>query len=122
MARVTLTEDAREDLHDLDGTARLVVLKALKKLETEPMQRGQPLGSRARGDLTSFRKLVVGNRDYRIVYRVETDGTVVVVWVIARRADDECYELALARLRLHGDAGVRGLADSLEDVWKGRSL
>ena len=121
MARVTLTEEARDDLHDLDGAARLLVLKALKKLETEPLQRGQPLGSRASGDLTSFRKLVVGNRDYRIVYRVERDGTVVVVWVIARRADSECYELALSRLLLHGNPAIRSLADSLEDVWERRS-
>jgi mRNA interferase RelE/StbE len=117
MAAVTLTDDAREDFRDLDGSARREVAKGLKKLETDPHLCGTPLGSRSGGNLTTFRKLVVGNRAYRIVYRVEDDGTVVVVWVIGRRADDEAYELAMSRLRLHGSAAVRELATSLEQVW-----
>lgn len=118
MARVRLSEEAREDFHDLDGSAQRIVAKALKKLETDPHLRGQPLGSRAGGDLTTFRKIVVGDRDYRIVYRIEPDGTVVVVWVIGRRADDEAYELALSRLRMHGDAAIRQLSTSLEQLWE----
>lgn len=117
MARVELTEDARDDLHDLDRSAQLIVLKALRKLETEPEKRGQPLGSQSSSDLTTFRKLVVGNRYYRIVYRVEDGDRVVVVWVIAKRADDEVYQLAMSRLRLHDDKAVRELATSLEEVW-----
>lgn len=116
MAKVTLSEEAREDFHDLDGAAQRIVAKALKKLETDPHLRGQPLGNRSGGDLTTFRKLVVGDRDYRIVYRVEPDGTIVVVWVIGRRADGEAYELALSRIRLHGNAAVRELATSLEQI------
>lgn len=118
MARVSLTEEAREDFHDLDGTSQRRVAKALKKLETDPHLRGQPLGSRAGGDLTTFRKLVVGDRDYRIIYRIDPDGSVVVVWVIGKRADGEAYELAMSRIRLHSDAAVRELAMSLEEIWK----
>jgi mRNA interferase RelE/StbE len=118
MARVTLSEEAREDFFDLDGSARRLVAKALKKLETDPDQRGQPLGNRTGRDLTTFRKLVVGDRDYRIIYRVETDNTVVVVWVIGKRADAEAYELAMSRIRLHDRAAVRQLAASLEEIWK----
>lgn len=118
MARVQLSEEAREDFRDLDGAAQLVVAKGLKKLETDPHLRGQPLGSRAGGDLTTFRKLVVGNRDYRIIYRIESDGTVVVVWVIGKRADNEAYELAMSRIRMHSDATVRELGASLEQVWE----
>lgn len=82
MARVLLLPDAVEDLADPDGSVRKLVFKALKKLRTDPANRGAPLGSA----LTTFRKLVVGNRQFRIVYRVESDDTVVVVWVIATRA------------------------------------
>ncbi len=117
MAKVQLSEEAREDFLDLDGSAQRVVARALKRLETDPHLRGQPLGSRARGDLTTFRKLVVGNRDYRIIYRVDPDGTVVIVWVIGNRADGEAYELAMSRLRLHSDVAVRELASSLGQVW-----
>lgn len=116
-ARVRLTEEARDDLHDLDGAAQRIVAKGLRKLRTDPHLRGQPLGSRSGGDLTTFRKLVVGNRTYRIVYRVESNDTVVVIWVIGKRADNEVYELAMTRLRMHENAIVRGLAESLHEIW-----
>ncbi len=119
MAEVRLTEDAREDLLDLDGAARVLVLKGLKKLQTEPEKRGSPLGSKLSGNLTTFRKLVVGDRDYRIVYRIDPDGSVVVVWVIGRRSDDEVYHLAMSRLRLHPDEAAREFAVALDEIWHG---
>ena len=117
MTRVKLTEEALEDLQDLDGSARLLVLKAIKKLETAPEQRGAPLGSRSSGNLTTFRKLVVGKKHYRVVYRIEPDGDIVIVWVIAPRGDNEAYELALSRIRLHSEARVRAIANDLEQLW-----
>lgn len=117
-APAVLTEDAREDLSELDGSARIPVLKALRKLRTEPEQRGAALGSKATSNLTMFRKLVVGNGDYRIVYRIEADGPVVVVWVIARRADDEVYQFAVSRLQLHPDVAVRKLSETLNEIWR----
>lgn len=121
MAEVWLTEDARDDLHDLDNSARNIVLKALKKLRTEPEKRGAPLGNNTGSKLTTFRKLVVGDREYRIVYRVEPDGTVVVVWVIAHRRDDEVYQLAVSRLRLHSTAAAQEFAAVLEEIWRTRA-
>ena len=118
VAEVVLTEDAREDLRDMDGSARVLVLKALVKLKTNPEQRGAPLGSRTSGNLTTFRKLVVGDRDYRIVYRVEPDGTVVVVWVIGHRCDDEVYELAMSRLRMHSGEAAREMTVALQEIWR----
>lgn len=104
MARVLLLPEAIEDLADLDGSSRLLAFKAMKKLQVSPEQRGAPLG----GGLTTFRKLIVGDRQFRIVYRVESDGTVVVIWVIATRVDDECYNLAMARLDLYGEREIAG--------------
>jgi mRNA interferase RelE/StbE len=119
MARVHLTADAVEDLHDLDGSTRKMVLKALVKLEDHPEQRGEPLGARQRiGNLTGFRKLVVGDRSHRIVYQVLPSGDVCVVWVIAGRADDAVYELAVARLRMHAEPEIaKGLQIVLADVF-----
>lgn len=121
MARVQLTSAAREDVRDLDGAARKRVLRALKKLEEEPEKRGQPLGSRTDGNLTGFRKLVVGDREFRIIYRVERQE-VVVVWVIGSRADDECYHMAVSRLRLYQDDPrlARELEQMIESVWSQR--
>lgn len=116
MAVVKLLREAAEDVRDLDGSARVLVLKALEKLKTNPEQRGQPLGSKATGNLTSLRKLVVGNRDYRIVYRCLDADRIAVVMVVAKRADNEVYDLAVARLRMHEDPEMRQLADSLRDL------
>lgn len=118
MARVQLTDEAKEDIRDLDRSAQKRVLRKMKELEVEPLQRGQPLGSNEGGNLTSFRKLVVGDRQYRIVYRVEKDETVVVVWVIAQRADDKCYELAVSRLQTYQDPeAAERLQRLIETVW-----
>lgn len=120
MAQVELTSDAKEDLRDLDRSAQILVLKALKKLEDHPEQRGAPLGSNVKGNLTGFRKLVVGDRDYRIVYRIESTGDVTVVWVIAKRADEEVYRLAVARVQLAANLDEQLSADLtsiLADVW-----
>lgn len=114
MAAVEFTNEAREDLRDLDGAARKLVLKAIAKLQDEPEKRGAPLSSHAAGNLTTFRKLVVGDRDYRIVYRVEADGTVCVIWVIAKRVDAYVYDLAISRLKLYSER--TDLADELADI------
>ena len=115
MAKVRLTDEAREDLRDLDGSQRKLALKGMKKLEVEPEKRGQPLGSTPRGSLTGFRKLVVGDRDLRIVYRVE-DDSVVVIWVVAERADAKCYELAVARIQMQRPAESEPLLRALHEV------
>ncbi|MGH4026629.1 MAG: type II toxin-antitoxin system RelE family toxin [Pseudonocardiaceae bacterium] len=117
MAEVFLTEEARDDLHDLDGATQKAILKALKKLRAEPEKRGAPLGSRSGGNLTTFRKLVAGDRDFRIIYRVEPDGSVVVVWVIARRSDDEVYQLAVSRLHMHPARAAQEFAVVLDELW-----
>jgi mRNA interferase RelE/StbE len=108
MATVVLTDEAKEDLRDLDGSAQKVVVKALRKLEDNPSQSGAPLGK----ELATYRKLVVDD-EYRTVYRVEADGTVCVVWVIGKRADEAVYDMARARLTALSD---RQLAIRLADI------
>ena len=122
MARVVLTDEAREDIRDLDRSSQKKVLKKLKELEVEPGKRGQPLGSRAGGNLTGLRKLIVGDRQFRIVYRVDSDGTVCVVWVIAERADDRCYDLAMQRIQMYsGDPDLmKSLERLLATAWSRR--
>jgi mRNA interferase RelE/StbE len=120
VARVVLTDEAKEDLRDLDGSARRLVLRALRKLEDSPESRGAPLGSRRTGNLTGFRKLVVGDRQYRVVYRVEEDRTVCVIWVIGSRVDEECYRLAMARLQTHATSDLaREMTSALSALWEG---
>ena len=95
-AEVLLMPEALEDFQALDGSAKLIVLNALRKL----------IDSLA----------VVGNRTYRIIFRVEADNTVWVITVIAKRADDEVYRIALARLQLHEDERIQRLAVPLSEL------
>jgi len=110
MAEVLLLREAVEDFQAFDGSAKLIVLNALQKLRTNPEQRGEPLGSNLGGNLTGYRRAVVGKKTYRIVFRVEDDNRVAVVSVIAKRADDAVYKVALARVQLHENAEIRNLA------------
>jgi mRNA interferase RelE/StbE len=103
MARVLLTDDAKDDIRGLDGSVKPRVLKDLKKLETSPSQRGRPLGSRDTGNLTGLRKLYVGPKnDYRAVFAAEGDD-IAIVMVVAARSESECYQLALTRIQLLAD-------------------
>lgn len=118
MAHVYLTPEAEEDLDELDGSARKLVLKALVKLEDHPDQRGEPLGSQVDGDLTTFRKLVVGDRQFRIIFRIERDGTICVIWVIGERVDRKVYDIALARVALYrGPTMAAQLERALDELF-----
>lgn len=116
-SKVHLLPEAAEDVRALDGGARTLVLKALKKLEVSPEQRGAPLGSKAnaQSDLTGFRKLIVGDRAYRVIYQVHADGTVVIVWVVGARADSVVYQEASARVAAYADASKRAILQAILD-------
>ena len=119
MTKVVLTDDALEDTRGLDGSARQLVIKALGKLRDSPEHRGSPLGSRSTGNVTGFRKVVVGDRQYRIVYRVDDDGSICVVWVVGSRVDEECYRMVVARLYRHPDPELAAeIGEALDALWR----
>ena len=99
--RIELIEEAVADLsrYAVSGNLRLF-LKKLVWLEGAREQGGMALG----GGLTGMRRIVVGDRDWRILFTMNPEKTVATVWVIGDRGDDECYREAEARLRrLRGD-------------------
>jgi mRNA interferase RelE/StbE len=117
LAVVRLTDAAMEDLRNLLKKDPQIVRWCLKKmllLERSPMA-----GEALVGGLIGFRKLVVGDRDWRIVWRVLTDsaGTVTVdvaeVWAAGARADSEVYEEMRSRVAALGDSPK---ATALTDV------
>lgn len=95
-AVVRLTEDAIADLRHLLRKDPQIVRWAFKKmlLLERSVNAGQPL----LGDLIGFRKLVIGDRGWRIVWRVTTDSVgatqvdVAEVWAAGARSDDEVYQ------------------------------
>lgn len=106
---VRLTEPALDDLFRLarhDQQAVRWCFKKMLMLERDP-EVGEPL----LGGLVQFRKLTVGDRHWRIVWRVTHDragGGVIVdvaeVWAAGARADGEVYTEMTERLSSLGDS------------------
>ncbi|MEU3018069.1 type II toxin-antitoxin system mRNA interferase toxin, RelE/StbE family [Nocardiopsis sp. NPDC007018] len=96
MAEITFTDAALDDLRRLGPDVVPRVLKKVLLLEENP-EAGYPLG----GELTGFRKLVVGRNTWRVVYRVtdEKDVEICEVWAIGARADAQVYAEASRRIR-----------------------
>jgi mRNA interferase RelE/StbE len=113
MTEVTFTDAALDDLRRIGPDAVPKVLKKVLILLDSP-EAGYPLG----GELTGFRKLVVGRNTWRIVYRVldEKQLEICEVWAVGARADAEVYAEATARVRAASGRRpeVRKLADVIE--------
>jgi mRNA interferase RelE/StbE len=89
------TDAAIDDLVALQKKNRPALKWAMKKfllIERNP-EAGAPLG----GGLHGYRKLTVGDRDWRIVWRVTSDdtGQLIVdigeIWAVGARKDSEVY-------------------------------
>ncbi len=117
-ARVRLTEDAIEDLrrlHRKDPRVLRDVLAKMLLLERSP-RAGQPL----LGGLGGFRKLVVGNRAWRIVWRETQDESqnpildIAEAWAAGAREDSDVYaemEERVARLGREGHPQAQPLSE-----------
>ena len=91
-------------------------MKKLLYIEKNGAQAGVPLGR----ELASWRKLVVGNRDYRIIFRLNEDETVATICAIGSREDGECYEDAKIRAEQKNDAEAVSLAESMLKLHQNR--
>ncbi|MFC3891963.1 type II toxin-antitoxin system RelE/ParE family toxin [Lentzea rhizosphaerae] len=113
MAEVLFTDAAIDDLRRLGPDVVPKVLKKIQILLGNP-EAGHPLG----GELTGFRKLVVGRNHWRIVYRITADGAVEVceIWCVGVRSDAEVYAEASARVAsmAEGDSTLARLADVID--------
>ncbi|MDP9863458.1 MULTISPECIES: type II toxin-antitoxin system RelE family toxin [Streptosporangium] len=99
MPDVVFTDPAIDDLRRIGPDAVPKILKKILLL-LENAEAGYPLG----GELTGFRKLVVGRNTWRVVYRITDDKVVEIceVWAVGERADAEIYAEAKARVRAAG--------------------
>jgi mRNA interferase RelE/StbE len=96
---VVFTAPAVDDLRRIGPDAAPKVLRKILLLLENP-EAGYPLG----GELTGFRKLVVGRNTWRVVYRITDDKSIEIceVWAVGERADGEVYAEATARVRAAG--------------------
>ncbi len=111
--RVELIDEAVVDLAELTESGNIKqFFKKLLEVEAHGADAGQPLG----GKLVGWRKLTVGNRNWRIVFHVNKAETVATVCVIGDREDAACYEEAQRRAKQANDIDAASLAASMIDV------
>ena len=98
--------EADEDLAKLDGSTRLLIRKAIKKTQTNPLPAneggyGKPLGNRGNRNLTGLLKIKLKSSGIRIVYKlVRQEGKMLII-VIGIRADERVYDTAAKRIEKH---------------------
>ncbi|HVA90873.1 MAG TPA: hypothetical protein VNL71_13640 [Chloroflexota bacterium] len=93
--RVELIDEAVEDLLRYRETNIFPRLLAkLVRLEEGGKEAGLSLG---RG-LTGWRKIVVGDRNWRVIFTMNADETAATVWVIGDHDDSACYTEAQHRV------------------------
>ncbi|MDE6835244.1 MAG: type II toxin-antitoxin system RelE/ParE family toxin [Ruminococcus sp.] len=96
--------EAKKDLKNLDGSQRLLVLKAIKKVQTNPLPQseggyGNPLGNKNGNDLSGFLKVKLKSAGLRIVYKTVKSDDQMLIIVIGARADEEVYNIAGKRIQ-----------------------
>ena len=98
--------EAEKDLKNLDGSQRLLVLKAIKKVQQNPLPidehgYGKPLGNHS-SSLAGLMKIKLRSAGLRVVYQLRRTESSMMVIVIGVRADDEVYEMAQKRANKYG--------------------
>ena len=120
---VRLIEPAFDDLVTLNRRDPQIVRWALKKMLL--LERDPEAGEGLKGALIGWRKITVGDRDWRIVWRVTHDevGAVVVdiaeVWAVGAREDSTVYaEMADRVTQLGNDPKVLALSAVIHRLGK----
>ena len=95
--------EANQDLKNLDGSQRQLVLKAIKKVQQNPISiyeggYGKPLGNKNGSDLSGFLKVKLKSAGLRVVYKVVRQDDKMLIIVIGARADEEVYGIAQKRI------------------------
>ena len=98
--------EANQDLKNLDGSQRLLVLKAIKKVQQNPISiyeggYGKPLGNKNGSDLSGFLKVKLKSAGLRVVYKVvrQDDKMLIIVIVfLLPRNDQKLLYLTVTKL------------------------
>ena len=96
---VKLRTEAEKELKELDGSVKILVKKALKKLTERADEIGEPLGHKHGFNLTGCRKVKLKKAGIRIVYQIIGEKLEIVeIIAIGDRSEFEVYEDAYRRL------------------------
>jgi mRNA interferase RelE/StbE len=98
--------EAEKDLKALDGNQRILIQKAIKKVQQNPLPSeengyGKPLGNQNGNNLTGFLKIKLRAAGLRVVYKLQRTERSMLVIIIGVRADEEVYDIAQKRAIKH---------------------
>lgn len=107
MWELSFLPEAREDLRALDGSQRIRVVKAIAKVQSNPLPSseggyGKPLGNKRLSQLSGLMKVKLKPDGIRIVYKLERIEHAMRIVVIGVRSDDAVYREAQKRRESHG--------------------
>ena len=107
MWELSFLPEAREDLRALDGSQRIRVVKAIAKVQANPLPSseggyGKPLGNKRLAQLSGLMKVKLKSDGIRIVYKLERIEHAMRIVVIGVRSDDAVYREAQQRRESHG--------------------
>mgnify|MGYP000456016741 FL=1 len=107
MWELSFLPEAREDLRSLDGSQRIRVVKAIAKVQSNPLPSseggyGKPLGNKRLSQLSGLMKVKLKSDGIRIVYKLERIEHAMRIVVIGVRSDDAVYREAQKRRESHG--------------------
>ena len=96
-----------DDLRALDGSQRILVKKAIAKVQTNPLPDteggyGKRLGNKGGTKLSGFLKIKLRGAGFRVVYQLVRKDNHMIIVVIGARADDDVYNIAHQRIQGHG--------------------
>lgn len=96
--------EALDDLDELDGSQRKLVLKSIEKVRKNPLSQqeggyGKLLGKKGNTDLTGFLKIKLRASGLRLVYKVIKQEDRMLIVVIGAREDEEVYSIAEKRVK-----------------------
>lgn len=93
-------EEAYKDFLKLDGSQKILVKKALKKVKENPLPQNEGgYGKPLRNELSGFLKIKLKNAGIRIVYQTIIEDNIMKIIIIGFREDSEVYKEAKARIK-----------------------
>ena len=104
--KLSYLPEAEKDLKALDGSQRILVLKAIKKVQQNPLPAeengyGKSLGNYGSTGLAGLLKIKLRAAGLRFVYKLQRTESEMLVIVIGVRADEEVYDIASKRAARH---------------------
>lgn len=98
--------EVEKDLKQLGSNQRILVQKAIKKVQGNPLPAseggyGKPLGNKSGNDLSGLLKIKLQSSGIRIVYKLIRTETEMLIVVVGARADNKVYEIAGNRAEKH---------------------